>query len=114
MKHPNWETFHLKIKGEETPVSFVFSYKSSKNNYSPMIVGLNYNKNEKYSCYRQTLYQLLHQTKRERYSKLFLGMEANMEKSKIGSTAIPKSVYLQANDNFNMEKISLILTQNKS
>jgi hypothetical protein len=32
-------------------------------------------------------------------------MDASVEKRKFGVKAIPKSVYIQANDNFNMELI---------
>lgn len=104
----NWETLQIKIKGTQTPVSFVFCYKSTKNNYCPTIVGLNYEVNEEYSGYRQTLFQLLKKANKENYSKLFLGMDASIEKRKIGAKITPKSVYIQANSNYNMETISLI------
>ena len=107
-KYPNWETLQLKIKGTETPISFVFCYKSSKNNYCPMIIGLNYDFNEEYSGYRQTLYQLTTKANKEKYSKLFLGMDASIEKRKVGAKVIQKSIYIQADDNFNMEIMGLL------
>jgi 7-keto-8-aminopelargonate synthetase-like enzyme/predicted N-acyltransferase len=107
-KSAHWETMNIKIKDSDKQACCVFSYKSSKNNYCPMVIGINYEENEKYSFYRQALYQLTTKAAREKYSKLLLGMDASIEKRKIGARAIPKSIFVQANDNFNMEFISLL------
>lgn len=106
--HSNWETIDIKLKEGNQPACFVFCYKSSKNNYCPVIIGLDYAVNEKYSGYRQALYQLTTQAARRKYSRLLLGMDASVEKRKIGAKVTPKSIYIQAQDNFNMELITLL------
>ncbi len=111
-KDENWETMNIKAKGSDTPTCCVFSYTSSKNNYCPVVIGLNYEENEKYSGYRQALYQLTSKAAKGKYSKLILGMDASIEKRKIGAKVIEKSIYVQANDNFNMELMST-LSQNE-
>jgi 7-keto-8-aminopelargonate synthetase-like enzyme/predicted N-acyltransferase len=104
----NWETMCIKIKDSDAPACCVFSYKSAKNNYCPMVIGLDYDENERYSGYRQALYQLATKAAKGKYSKLLLGMDASVEKRKIGAKVVSKSIYVQANDNFNMELMSLL------
>lgn len=77
------------------------------------MIGINYEENEKHSGYRQALYQLTTKAAKGKYSKLWLGMDASTEKRKIGAKVIGKSIYVQANDNFNMELMST-LNQNES
>jgi DNA-dependent RNA polymerase auxiliary subunit epsilon len=40
--------------------------------------------------------------------KIYLGMDASVEKQKFGSRVVPKSVYVQSNDNYNMEFIETV------
>lgn len=108
LKDTNWETLQIKIKNSQIPVSFVFCYKTAKRNYCPTIVGLNYDVNDEYSGYRQTLFQLTQRASKKKYHKLYLGMDASIEKKKVGAKIYPKSVYIQADNNFNMELISLL------
>lgn len=73
-----------------------------------MIIGINYAFNSEYNIYRQALYQIVKRAKENRNKKVYMGMEAKIEKQKIGAKNIQKSLYLQAEDNFNMELISLL------
>lgn len=98
----------LKYKNDHKPLAMIFCYKSKKNNYCPMIIGINYAFNSEYNIYRQALYQIVKRAKENRNKKVYMGMEAKIEKQKIGAKNIQKSLYLQAEDNFNMELISLL------
>jgi 7-keto-8-aminopelargonate synthetase-like enzyme len=108
--HPNWEVIELRLKTndsdlkDEPLVSVNFCYRS-KNNYSLFAVGLDYDYVFTHGCYRQGLYQTVIRTNELKCDKLYLGMDASIEKQRFGVKIIPKSIYIQANDNFNMELI---------
>jgi len=105
---PNWEVIELRLArdlNEKQPlVSVAFCYKS-KNNYSIMAVGLDYDYVKSHGCYRQGLYQSVNRTMQLDLEKLYLGMDASIEKRKFGADKIKKSVYIQSSDNFNLELI---------
>jgi 7-keto-8-aminopelargonate synthetase-like enzyme len=110
--HPNWEVIELRLKpepgeaAEEKPIVAVgFCYISSRNNYSIMAVGMDYNYVLSHSCYRQSLYQSVARANQLKCGKLYLGMDASIEKRKLGVEVTYKSVFVQASDNFNMEMI---------
>ncbi|HMI66312.1 MAG TPA: aminotransferase class I/II-fold pyridoxal phosphate-dependent enzyme [Cyclobacteriaceae bacterium] len=115
-KHRGWETIEIKFnedldtknKTERRSLAMVFCYNSSKKNYCPMIIGIDYTFNNEYSIYRQALYQMIKQGRINNNKRIYIGMDASVEKQKLGAKKIPKSVYVQAEDNFNMELISLI------
>ncbi|HYF71006.1 MAG TPA: aminotransferase class I/II-fold pyridoxal phosphate-dependent enzyme [Ohtaekwangia sp.] len=116
IEHPNWEVIELRLKPDETVssnsegllVSVNICYLSSKNNYILYAVGLNYDYVLSHGCYRQGLYQSLLRANELKCNKLYLGMDASVEKKRFGVKVIPRSVYVQANDNFNMELIGLL------
>lgn len=101
----DWEILELKLIADSKPVAVVFCYLSEAKNYAPMIIGLNYDYVLSHGCYRQGIFQALLRANTLKCNKLYLGMDASVEKRKFGVKAIPKSVYIQANDNFNMELI---------
>jgi hypothetical protein len=114
LNHPNWEVVELRLKSqnagkkEDQPMIAVgFCYKSSKN-YSIMAVGMNYDYVLSHSCYRQSLYQSVVRANALKCDKLYLGMDASIEKRKFGVQVIKKSVFVQAADNFNMELIGTV------
>jgi 7-keto-8-aminopelargonate synthetase-like enzyme len=114
--HPNWEIIEMRLNSNDTKAtqndgtlaSVGFCYKSSKNNYAMMAVGLNYDYVLSHGSYRQALYQSVARTYNLKCNKLYLGMDASIEKQRFGVKIIPKSVYVQADDNFNMELIGTI------
>jgi 7-keto-8-aminopelargonate synthetase-like enzyme len=109
MKSPNWEILNLYIPSVHKLVGFVLSYKSSRGNYCPVIIGMDYNYNDEFSIYRQALFQLVKRASIGKASKIYLGMDATVEKQKVGTQVVPKSVYIQADDNFNMELIESVI-----
>jgi 7-keto-8-aminopelargonate synthetase-like enzyme len=114
--HPSWEVIELRLKPDDMPtegqegpvVSLGFCYRSAKNNYGIALVGLDYDYVINHGCYRQTLYQSIVRANNLKCNKHYLGMDAAIEKQRFGVTVIPKSVYVQANDNFNMELIGTV------
>lgn len=115
--HPNWEVIELRIKpelsrtGKEELVSTGFCYKT-KNNYSIMAVGLDYDYVIEEGAYRVGLYESVVRANELKCDKLYLGMDAAVEKKRFGVEVIAKSVYIQADDNFNMELIGLMNNKN--
>ncbi len=115
-----WETIEIcfnhdlnaKNKTDGKAVGMVFCYNSTTGNYCPMIIGMEYAFNSEYSIYRQALYQMIKKARGNNSKRIYIGMDASIEKQKFGAKKIPKSTYVQAEDNFNMELISLINTSN--
>jgi len=110
----NWEIIELRLKSDNNtkPVAVVFCYKSAKKNYSPMIIGLDYDYVLSHGCYRQGVYQSILRANNLKYNKVYLGMDAPIEKQKFGAKNIRKSNYIQSNQNYNMELINLIPNKN--
>jgi len=109
-KNENWEILQLTIAdpvidGEERPCCVIFSYKS-KDVYMPMIIGMDYTYNQEYNVYRQGLYQVILQAKKEGKKKLLLGFSAGIEKQKLGATSNPVFGYMHTRDSYNMEEIA--------
>ena len=116
--HPRWEVIELRLKHEyddreekDQVVSVGFCYKSSKNTYSFMAVGIDYNYVFTHGCYRQVMYHCLLRANNLGCDKLYLGMDAAIEKKRFGVEVSQKSVYVQANDNFNMELIGTVFNK---
>jgi 7-keto-8-aminopelargonate synthetase-like enzyme len=115
INHPNWEIIELRLNPDnsnlderERLISVAFCYKSSKNNYSIMAVGLDYQYVLSHECYRHGLYQSVFRTNLLDCNKLYLGMDAAIEKRKFGVKVVAKTVYVQEGDNFNMELIGAV------
>jgi 7-keto-8-aminopelargonate synthetase-like enzyme len=106
----NWDIFELKLKSDvsEKPVAVVFCYMSSKKNYSPFMIGLDYDYVVSHGCYRQGIFQSILRANRLQCNKVYLGMDASVEKQKFGSRLISKSAYVQTSDNYNMELIGAV------
>jgi hypothetical protein len=110
-----WETIEINFNAElrekyhqTTPLAMIFCYNSKKNNYCPMIIGIDYTFNKEYHIYRQALFQMIKRANFKSKKLVYIGMDASIEKQKLGAKKIQKTTYLQAQDNFNMELISLL------
>lgn len=110
-KSPDWELIKIRLSEDNHLCCFVLCYISEANNYSPMVIGLDYDYNAKYNCYRQGLFQIVNRAIYRKTNKVYLGMDASIEKQKLGAKVHKKSIYLQMDDNFALETIS-ILKQN--
>ncbi len=106
---PNWEIIELRIKPEfnngviSQPVSVIFNYLSG-NNYSLMMIGLDYSYSE-FKPYQQTLHTALQRAEELQTEQAFLGFTASFEKQKFGATVQATYTYVQMEDHFNMSVI---------
>ncbi|MBL4657022.1 MAG: GNAT family N-acetyltransferase, partial [Flavobacteriales bacterium] len=104
----NWDIQSLSLKPEYTnqndpsPVAVMFSYVTN-DTYNFTLVGIDYERNKEFSCYRQSIYRVLTRAKELGLTKVRLGFSATVEKRKFGATVSCPAAYIQAKDNFNME-----------
>lgn len=107
---PNWEIISLKLKPEfdnrtdRPAVAVIFNF-VTETAYNAMVIGLDYNFQESFKCYRQTLYRTLLRSRELNKKVLRLGYSASFEKRKFGATAVESVGYMQAKDNYSMEVI---------
>jgi len=102
----SWEIIELSLTDSDKILAFGICYKSSENNYIPMMVGLDYGTNQVYGTYRQILFQAVKRAAHLNCKRLYFGFGADIEKKKFGTEAIKKSVYIQADDNYKLEALS--------
>ena len=113
-KSKDWEFILLypkqtaDIDTVESPLGVMFCYKNRNKIYVPSLVGLDYNFNEKHQTYRQLLYQTILAATTQNFETIDFGISANFEKKKIGATIIPMYAYLQADDNYALERLETI------
>jgi 7-keto-8-aminopelargonate synthetase-like enzyme len=115
--HPNWEVIELRLseefgEQENKLVALCFCYRSDRNQYSIAAVGLDYEYVLTHGSYRQSLYQSVKRANELKCNKLYMGMDASIEKKKFGTDITNKCVYIQANDNFNMELMGTLYSNN--
>jgi len=116
LSNPNWEFIILKLKENankvalNVPVASCICYKST-NNYMPLFAGLDYKYLHSHSNYRQLLYKIVKRAKELNKSKIFFGLTASLEKTRLGAIAKPQVVYMQADDNYKLEKIANMMAK---
>ncbi|MDD4148543.1 MAG: aminotransferase class I/II-fold pyridoxal phosphate-dependent enzyme [Bacteroidales bacterium] len=108
----NWELIKLRLKNEKNLCCFVLCYKSVNMNYCPIVIGIDYSVNETHSCYRQALYQIMKQSIVNKCRLVYFGMDASIEKQKLGAEVLKKSLFLQADDNYSLEATSILAQKN--
>ncbi len=107
-----WDIIELKLKPEFEPratqaVAVLFSYKS-KQSYSPHIIGIDYEFNGEYQCYRQAHYQAIQRTVELGFQNIKLGYMASIEKQRLGAKIIPTVIFAENADNFGVEAINVL------
>lgn len=114
-RHPSWEIIQLKLKREyadnEAVAALGFCYRSAQNNYAIVLVGLDYDYVVSHGCYRQALYQSILRANELKCNVHYMGMDAAIEKQRFGVDVVSKSVYIQADDNFNLELIATVYSR---
>lgn len=110
LNNKNWEVILLQLKNENEhslnmPVCIVFCYKT-KDNYVPMIIGLDYTLNADYKIYRQALYQMVLRAKALGKKKIYFGFAASIEKKKMGAKPLKIFAYMHSKDSYNMEVLA--------
>lgn len=112
-ENKNWEMIVLSLKPDEylrndekKPVAVVFAYKT-KTNYIPLLVGLNYTYKYSHKNYKQSIFQVVKRADQLGLKKILFGITSTMEKRRVGARAIPKHVFVQVQDPFNMEVLQM-------
>ncbi|MDX2188516.1 MAG: aminotransferase class I/II-fold pyridoxal phosphate-dependent enzyme [Bacteroidota bacterium] len=105
----NWEILCLFLKNsdkaKDQPIAVFFSFKGN-NNYNPLIIGIDYDYQNDFKCYRQVQYQMILRAKYLSKKTIKMGFGAATEKRKFGAIATPTYAYMQAKDNFNLSVIA--------
>jgi hypothetical protein len=105
---PSWEVLTLKLKqahGEPQTVAVIFCHKAG-DNYTPMIIGLDYSFNTEYKTYRQALYQVVMRGKALGKKSIHLGFSAPFEKKKVGAELFPAYAFMQTRDSYNAQALA--------
>jgi hypothetical protein len=109
----DWEFITLNLKPEfatgedNTPVAVSICHKG-KENYSFLLIGIDYETNREHNTYRQAMYRVLLRARKLGYKKVNLGYSASTEKRKFGATQIQSCAYMQVKDNYNMESLNAL------
>jgi len=117
-QNQNWEFIILYLKGEyvklDQPlaVGVMFCYKNLGHTYVPNYIGMDYKYARKFQVYRQLLFQTILRAKLLGYKKIDFGLTAAFEKRKVGAKVIPKFSYVQAKDNFFLERLEVLRNEN--
>lgn len=98
-----WDVIEIKLKESGKTVAVGFAYKNR--NYSPVILGLDY---EQPKIYKQLLFQAIMRAIELKRQKIYLGLTASLEKRKVGAKAIKIVAYMQVKDNYNLSVIELL------
>lgn len=104
--HPKWEMIILNVKGENQVGAVVFSYKSL-NNYTPLVMGVNYDFLHSHKVYKQALYQMVKRGQELNSKKIFLGITSSLNKRRLGAIAVKKKVFVGIQDTYNAQVLSL-------
>lgn len=99
---PDWEFIKLYINDKLVSVGFCHK---AKEFYNPLIVGIDYDYNTKYNCYKQMLYRVCMRAIDLKYREIHFGFSADIEKKKLGAKQIKKIAFLQLKDQYNFEVI---------
>lgn len=101
-----WEAIEIKWKETGKTVAIGFAYKNR--NYSPGILGLDYDYAANYKIYKQLLFQVVMRAIALKPDHIYLGFTASLEKRKMGAKAIKTVAYMQVKDNYNLSVIELL------
>ena len=108
---PQWEFIMTYLNKENQILAGVmFCYKNKTGIYTPAIIGMDYAYAYKYNIYRQLLFQTIQRANALNYKRIDFGLTAGFEKRKLGAKIIEKCAYIQAKDNFPMESMEWLRT----
>lgn len=117
---PNWEfvvlefSNHPDIQKENLTgqtAAVVFTYKGSKDVYVPLLMGMDYKYMKEYRIYKQMLFQLVKRAAELGVKDVHFGFTASLEKKRVGATPVPKVAFVQAKENYKLEKLQLTVAK---
>ncbi len=103
---PLWDVIEIKLKETGKTIAVGFAYKNR--NYSPVILGLDYDYLAQYKIYKQLLFQAVMRAIELKSQKIYLGLTASLEKRKVGAKPLKIVAYMQVKDNYNLSVIELL------
>lgn len=103
---PVWDVIEIKFKETGKTVAVGFAYKNR--NYSPVILGLDYDYLSQYKIYKQLLFQVVMRAIAIKSPRIYLGLTASLEKRKLGAKVLRNVAYMQVKDNYNLSVIELL------
>lgn len=95
----------VKDQTENLPIGVMFCFKNQDKIYIPALVGIDYELNRKFNIYRQLLFQTIMRATDLNFKSIDFGVSASFEKKKVGATPQALIAFVQADDNFAMERI---------
>lgn len=109
-KNKNWEIIALYLidsneKNNKKIVSVGFCYKNALS-YSFNMVGVDYEYNSKFACYRQMLWRVIYRANELGYKNIDMGYTSEMEKRHFGAKIVSSSAYMQIKDNYTLETLN--------
>lgn len=109
--NPDYDVIRMYLKEDlahnpdAAPVAVMFSYAGSEE-YTALIVGLDYDYVRSHNTYKQILFQTVERSQAIGCSSIDLAFTANSVKKKVGATKVKARAYVQILDHFNMSVIS--------
>ncbi|MBD3638231.1 MAG: aminotransferase class I/II-fold pyridoxal phosphate-dependent enzyme [Crocinitomicaceae bacterium] len=100
-----WEYICLYIDNKLVGIGCCYK---SKNRYYPVLLGLNYDYNQKFKLYKQILFQAVSRAIELNKNEICMGLSADLEKRKFGAEQISKKAFVSVKDQYNMELLSNI------
>jgi hypothetical protein len=103
---PAWEIVTLRLPvsaggpAHGRPVAWYAAHVSGAD-YAAFLCGLDYDHVLSHGAYRQALFQMVRRARLRGMKVVHLGMDADMEKSRYGTTASPNVIYVQAREHDN-------------
>lgn len=107
-RNQQWQITTLRLKPEfdlrenNLPVAVMFTYLAG-NAANFMLIGIDYEFQKEFHCYRQALYKVITHNFSIGIEKINLGFAASFEKKKLGAEIIPTCAYMQLKDNYSMQ-----------
>ncbi|HET7540112.1 MAG TPA: aminotransferase class I/II-fold pyridoxal phosphate-dependent enzyme [Polyangiaceae bacterium] len=114
-----WDKLVLRLRPEfdhlqsNTPVCFVFAYRSAET-YVPTLIGLDYRYNAEYKVYKQAVYRTVLRAMELGSKRVLLGFSASTDKRKVGARAVKTYGYMQGKDGFNFDVLRALEVRAKA
>ena len=116
---PGWELILLYPKDPATglestmPAAFGACLRG-ESHYLPLLAGLDYNFVKTYGAYRQLLYRMVTRALDLGLSRIHMGMDAELEKRRVGAKAQLVGMYFQTEDAFAMDELANMIVPAKA
>ena len=101
-KSDDWEIIELYSRAEDHLLGMIIC-EWNRDQYNPVLIGLDYEKNFEFNAYRNLLWESIKKAKSHGCSAVNFGYSAEIEKKKLGAKQERNIAYIQSADTFNQE-----------